>query len=89
MAKAFEEQRNAPDLGALSFEERVAIMADREAAERPAFTCSSNGLPMASIRAAIASRTLSRLSSKGSKSTASKSRSPGTVKRRAHTGGEV
>jgi len=34
MAKAFEEQRNAPDLGALSFEERVAIMADREAAER-------------------------------------------------------
>ena len=53
------------------------------------FTCSSNGLPMASIRAAIASRTLSRLSSKGSKSTASKSRSPGTVKRRAHTRGEV
>jgi len=34
MAKAFEEQRNSPDLGALSFEERVAIMADREAAER-------------------------------------------------------
>ena len=34
MAKAFEEQRAAPDLGALSFEERVGIMADREAAER-------------------------------------------------------
>jgi DNA replication protein DnaC len=34
MAKAFEEQRNSPDLAALSFEERVAIMADREAAER-------------------------------------------------------
>ncbi len=34
MAKAFEEQRSSPDLGALSFEERVAIMADREAAER-------------------------------------------------------
>ena len=34
MAKAFEEQRSSPDLAALSFEERVAIMADREAAER-------------------------------------------------------
>lgn len=34
MAKAFEEQRAAPDLGSLSFEERVGIMADREAAER-------------------------------------------------------
>jgi DNA replication protein DnaC len=34
MAKAFEERRAAPDLAALSFEERVGIMADREAAER-------------------------------------------------------
>lgn len=34
MAKAFEEQRTAPDLAALSFEERIGIMADREAAER-------------------------------------------------------
>ena len=34
MAKAFEEQRRSPDLTALSFEERVGIMADREAAER-------------------------------------------------------
>lgn len=34
MAKAFEEQRAAPDLAALSFEERIGIMADREAAER-------------------------------------------------------
>jgi DNA replication protein DnaC len=34
MAKAFEEQRASPDLTALSFEERVGIMADREAAER-------------------------------------------------------
>ena len=34
MAKAFEEQRAAPDLAALTFEERVGIMADREAAER-------------------------------------------------------
>jgi DNA replication protein DnaC len=34
MAKAFEEQRAAPDLAALSFEERVGIMVDREAAER-------------------------------------------------------
>ena len=34
MARAFEEQRSAPDLAALNFEERVGIMADREAAER-------------------------------------------------------
>ncbi|MFC3326120.1 MULTISPECIES: IS21-like element helper ATPase IstB [Mesorhizobium] len=34
MAKAFEEQRTSPDLAALTFEERVGIMADREAAER-------------------------------------------------------
>jgi DNA replication protein DnaC len=34
MARAFEEQRLSPDLGALSFEERVGIMADREAADR-------------------------------------------------------
>jgi DNA replication protein DnaC len=34
MARAFQEQRSSPDLAALSFEERVGIMADREAAER-------------------------------------------------------
>lgn len=34
MAKAFEEQRRSPDLAVLSFEERVGIMADREAADR-------------------------------------------------------
>jgi DNA replication protein DnaC len=34
MAKAFEEQRASPDLAALSFEERVGILADREGAER-------------------------------------------------------
>ena len=34
MARAFQEQRASPDLDALSFEERVGIMADREAAER-------------------------------------------------------
>ena len=34
MAKAFQDQRASPDLAALSFEERVGIMADREAAER-------------------------------------------------------
>ncbi|WP_319946036.1 hypothetical protein [Mesorhizobium sp. AR07] len=31
MAKAFEEQRSSPDLAALTFEERIGIMADREA----------------------------------------------------------
>jgi DNA replication protein DnaC len=34
MAKAFEEQRLSPDLAALTFEERVAIMVDREGADR-------------------------------------------------------
>jgi len=34
MAKAFEEQRRSPDLNALSFEERVGLLVDREAAER-------------------------------------------------------
>ena len=30
MAKAFEEQRRSPDLDALSFEERVGLLVDRE-----------------------------------------------------------
>jgi DNA replication protein DnaC len=34
MAKAFQEQCASPDLGTLSFEERLGILADREAAER-------------------------------------------------------
>ncbi|UVK47100.1 IS21-like element helper ATPase IstB [Mesorhizobium sp. AR07] len=34
MAKAFEEQRRSPDLDALSFEERIGLLIDREAAER-------------------------------------------------------
>jgi DNA replication protein DnaC len=34
MAKALEEQRRSPDLNALSFEERVGLLVDREAAER-------------------------------------------------------
>ena len=34
MARAFDEQRASPDLAALTFEERVGILADREAAER-------------------------------------------------------
>lgn len=34
MARAFQDQRASPDLTALSFEERVGIMVDREAAER-------------------------------------------------------
>lgn len=34
MAKAFEEQRSSPDIAALSFEERVGILVDPEAAER-------------------------------------------------------
>jgi hypothetical protein len=36
MAKAFEEQRRSPDLDALSFEERLGLLVDREAAERNA-----------------------------------------------------
>src|SRR5229473_7804929 len=34
MAKALEEQRRSPDLDTLSFEERVGLLVDREAAER-------------------------------------------------------
>ena len=34
MAKAFEEQRQSPDLDDLSFEERLGLLVDREAAER-------------------------------------------------------
>ena len=34
MAKSFKEQCASPDLGTLSFEERIGILADREAAER-------------------------------------------------------
>ena len=34
MAKALEEQRQQSDIAALSFEERLALMVDREAIER-------------------------------------------------------
>src|SRR5208283_3679565 len=34
MAKAFEEHRRSSDIAALSFEERLGLMVDREAAER-------------------------------------------------------
>ena len=34
MAKALEEQRQQPDIAALSFEERLALMVDRQAIER-------------------------------------------------------
>jgi len=34
MAKALEEQRRQPDIEALSFEERLALLVDREAVER-------------------------------------------------------
>jgi IstB-like ATP binding protein len=34
MAKAMEDQRRQPDIAALAFEERIAMMIDREAIER-------------------------------------------------------
>ena len=34
MAKALEEQRRQPDIAALAFEERFALLVDREAIER-------------------------------------------------------
>ena len=34
MAKALEDQRRQPDITALAFEERIAMMIDREAIER-------------------------------------------------------
>ena len=36
MAKALEEQRKQPDIAALGFEERLALMVDREAISRSA-----------------------------------------------------
>ena len=36
MAKAFEDQRRSSDIAVLSFEERLGLMVDREAAERDA-----------------------------------------------------
>jgi DNA replication protein DnaC len=49
MARAFQEQRSSPDLAALSFEERVGIMADREAAERDTKSMTAR-LKFASLR---------------------------------------
>ena len=34
MAKAFEEQRQQPAVASLMFEERIGLLADREAVER-------------------------------------------------------
>jgi len=34
MARGFEDQRRSPDIAALSFEERLGLLVDREAAER-------------------------------------------------------
>jgi len=34
MARAFDDQRRQPDVGALSFEERFALLLDRETMER-------------------------------------------------------
>ncbi|ATR19160.1 putative ATP-binding protein (plasmid) [Roseomonas mucosa] len=34
MARGFEEQRRSPDIAALTFEERLGLLVDREAAER-------------------------------------------------------
>ena len=49
MAKAFEEQRRSPDLDALSFEERLGLLVDREAAERDTKRLSTR-LKFASLR---------------------------------------
>src|SRR5258706_14414559 len=35
MAKAFEEQRQQPAVASLTFEERLGLLVDREAVERP------------------------------------------------------
>jgi hypothetical protein len=34
MARALDDQRRQPDIAALSFEERLALLVDREATER-------------------------------------------------------
>jgi DNA replication protein DnaC len=49
MAKAFEEQRRLPDLEALSFEDRIGLLVDREAAERDTRRLTTR-LKLASLR---------------------------------------
>jgi DNA replication protein DnaC len=49
MAKAFEEQRRSPDLEALSFEDRIGLLVDREAAERDTRRLTTR-LKLASLR---------------------------------------
>ena len=57
MAKALEDQRRQPDIAALAFEERIAMMIDREAIERE-----NKRSPPGSSSPACASRRLSRTS---------------------------
>jgi DNA replication protein DnaC len=49
MAKAFEEQRRSPDLEVLSFEDRIGLLVDREAAERDTRRLTTR-LKLASLR---------------------------------------
>ena len=55
MAKALEEQRRQSDLAALDFEERLALMVDREAIERDNKKLVSR-LKFASLRQSASSR---------------------------------
>ena len=63
MAKALEEQRKQPDIAALGFEERLALMVDREAIERENKRLVSR-LKFASLRqSAVVEDVLSRMRS--------------------------
>ena len=50
MAKALEEQRKQPDIATLSFEDRLALMVDREAIERDNKRLVSRGSPACANR---------------------------------------
>jgi len=56
MAKAFEDQRRSPDIAALSFEERIGLLVDREADERDSKRLSTR-LKFAALRQTPSSRT--------------------------------
>ena len=49
MAKAFDDQRRQPDVAALPFEDRLAIMVDREVVERQN-KCLATRLKFAGLR---------------------------------------
>ena len=75
MAKALEEQRKQPDIAALGFEERLALMVDREAIERENKRLVSR-LKFASLRQSAVVEDVDMKVSRGSTRHCSSSSSP-------------